>query len=393
MRSDTQRGATTALSLSTTSFAIAFACWGLVAALAPLFKEMYGLTDTEKSILIAIPVLLGSVGRIPIGMLADRFGGRIVLTAVLASSAVAAFALSLASSYQQMLWVGFALGIAGTSFSVGVAFTSRWFPPERQGFALGVFGAGNIGQSVAIFFAPVLSGKYGWQTTYQVFAAITAVWTVAFFFVARDAPGKPPAKTMRQVFEPMKSGMAWLLSLFYFVTFGCFVAMSVYLPSLLRELYGLSPADAGLRVAGYILLATAMRPVGGWLSDKIGAARILMFVFAAVMALAPIMAPINMLSFTIGALGIAAAIGLGNGAVFKLVPQYFPAQVGAVTGLVGAMGGLGGFFPPIYMGLIKDATGNYALGFFLLAHIAEVCLVFNYLLLVRQPAQREVATV
>jgi NNP family nitrate/nitrite transporter-like MFS transporter len=172
--------------------------------------------------------------------------------------------------------------------------------------------------------------------------------------------------------------LAWLLSLFYFVTFGGFVALSIGLPKMLQEIFHLTQEDAGMRVAGFVLVATLMRPFGGWLSDKIGGAKLLLFVFAGAALLALGMTLESMVPFTIGALGVAAVIGLGNGAVFKLVPQYFAKDTGTVTGLVGAMGGLGGFFPPLLLGVIKTETGSYALGFVLLAAFCLLCLALTY---------------
>ena len=169
--------------------------------------------------------------------------------------------------------------------------------------------------------------------------------------------------------------MSWVLSFFYFMTFGAFVAMSIYLPTFLTEMFRLTPQDAGFRTAGFVLLATAVRPVGGWLSDKAGGLRVLLWIFPIVMAMAMLLTFQTMAPFTIGALGMAAAIGLGNGAVFKLVPQYFPDSVGAVTGLVGAMGGLGGFFPPLELGIIRQQTGSFLWGFVLLAFVALICLI------------------
>ncbi|HXG83951.1 MAG TPA: MFS transporter [Pyrinomonadaceae bacterium] len=175
-----------------------------------------------------------------------------------------------------------------------------------------------------------------------------------------------------------RSKTAWILSLFYFLTFGGFVALALYLPTFLREIFSLSATDAGARTAGFVVLATVMRPVGGILADKIGGARVLMFVFAAIAALSLLLSFTTITLFTIGALGCAAALGLGNGAVFKLVPQYFPNEIATVTGLVGAFGGLGGFFPPLELGFVKDATGSYTIGFVLLSLFALVCLTVNY---------------
>ncbi|HEX8198118.1 MAG TPA: MFS transporter [Pyrinomonadaceae bacterium] len=389
MSNDTFRpGAARALFLSSTAFAVSFAIWGLISALAPKFTEIYGLSATEKSILIAIPVLLGSIGRLPAGMLADRFGGRNVFTALLLFSAIPAILVGFSTSYTQLILLGLFLGLAGTTFSVGVGFTSKWFPPEKQGFALGVYGMGNIGQSIAVFGAPVLTAWLGaWQPVFYIFAAISLVWGVVFYLFARDAAVSAKPKTLAENLSVLKgSKIAWVLSLFYFLTFGGFVAFAIYLPTLLRDLYQLTPTDAGARTAGFVLLATLMRPLGGVLADKIGGARVLLFVFAAIAAFSLLLGLPSIAAFTVGALGGAAALGLGNGAVFKLVPEYFPKETGTVTGLVGAFGGLGGFFPPLVLGVVKDSTGSYTLGFIFLTTFAVMCMAINYLVFFRGTA-------
>lgn len=384
--SETNRpGSGRALFLSTTAFGVSFAVWGLIAALAPVFTDLYKLSATQKSVMIAVPVLLGSVGRLFSGMLADRFGGRKVFAALLAFSAIPAVAIGLSTSYTQLIIFGLLLGVAGTTFPVGVGFTSRWFPPEKQGTALGVYGMGNIGQSVAVFFAPVLAIWLGdWRTVFFVFAAITLLWGAIFYsFAENDALTARP-RSLNESLQPLKSSStAWILSLFYFLTFGGFVALALYMPTLLREIFALTPTDAGARTAGFVVLATLMRPVGGNLADKAGGARVLVVVFVAIAVLSLLLSFDSIVPFTIGALGCAAALGLGNGAVFKLVPQYFPKETGTVTGLVGAFGGLGGFFPPIELGLFKDAVGTYTPGFVLLSAFSLTCLAVNYLKFLR----------
>ena len=340
----------------------------------PVLKKQFHLAPVQVSIAMAIPVLLGSLGRIPLGLLTDRLGGRKVFTATMIFSVGAALLMGTVETYSQLLLFGLFTGIALASFSVGVGFVSGWYPAERQGFALGVYGAGNIGQSLAAFGAPLLFAQLGFRNTFWTFAALLALWCLIFAIFAKDAPRGAPRKSFRQMVQPLSEKMSWVLSVFYFLTFGGFVAMSIYLPMFLTELFKLSPQDAGLRTAGFVLLATAMRPVGGWLSDKVGGLTVLLWIFPFVTAMALLLTAQVMVPFTIGALGMAAAIGLGNGAVFKLVPQYFPQSVGAVTGLVGAMGGLGGFFPPLALGLIRQQTGSFFWGFGLLALFALLCL-------------------
>ncbi len=377
----------TALALSTVAFAISFAVWGMISPLAKTFQTTLHLSEQQVWLLIAVPVILGSIIRLPMGMLTDRFGGRIVFGLLLMFIAIPAYMLSLAHTYQQLLLWGLLLGMAGTSFSVGVGFTSKWFPAEKQGLALGIYGAGNIGQSLALFGVPLLTALLGgWQMTYKVFAAIALIYGIIFLLFARNAPVQTQPKSFGAMLQLLtKQPLAWLLSLFYFVTFGGFVALSIGLPKLLQEIFHLPREDAGLRVAGFVLVATIMRPLGGALSDKIGGAKLLTVVFAGTGILALGMTFSGIVPFTIGALGVAAFIGLGNGAVFKLVPQYFAKDTGTVTGLVGAMGGLGGFFPPLLLGVIKTQTGSYALGFILLSVFCAICLALNYMVLLKPP--------
>ena len=361
------------LALATISFAVCFAAWGLIGAFAPRFREAFHLTATETAFLVAVPVLLGALLRIATGMLADRFGGRIVFAALMLIVAIPAFAVPAASSYQRLLGVAFFLGIAGSSFAVGVGFVSRWFPPAEQGGALGVYGLGNIGQSAAVFLGPVLAVAIGWQNIFRGMSVLLAVWGLAFFALARNAPKAARPTGVGEMLRILaRERLSWVLSLFYFQTFGGFVAFSIYLPALLKDQFGLKPADAGFRTAGFVVLATLARPLGGWLADRIGGARVLHFVFLGIVPFALLLAWPAMLPFTVGALGCAFLLGIGNGAVFKLVPQYFPKEVGTVTGLVGAMGGLGGFFPPLLLGFFRDHLHTAWPGFVLLAALSFI---------------------
>jgi MFS transporter, NNP family, nitrate/nitrite transporter len=374
MNPNPDRSRTLQLILGTGAFALCFAVFGSVSAMMPVLKKQFHLAPVQTSIAMAIPVLLGSLGRIPLGLLTDRLGGRKVFTGTMIASVIAALLMGQVKTYPQLLLFGFFTGIALASFSVGVAFVSGWYPPEKQGGALGVYGAGNVGQSLAAFGAPLLFAQLGFRNTFWTFAALLALWCLVFALFAKDAPRTATPKSFKQMAQPLTQKMSWVLSFFYFLTFGGFVAMSIYLPMFLTELFKLTPQDAGLRTAGFVLLATAMRPIGGWLSDKAGGLTILLWIFPFVTAMALLLTAQAMVPFTIGALGMAATIGLGNGAVFKLVPQYFPQSVGAVTGLVGAMGGLGGFFPPLALGVIRQQTGSFFWGFGLLALFALLCL-------------------
>lgn len=374
----TSTGNNLQLALATGAFAICFAVFGSVSAMMPILKKTLALDPVEVSVALAIPVLLGSLGRIPLGLLTDRYGGRLIFSVVMACSVVPAFLMGFVSQYWQLVACGFFIGIALAGFSVGVGLVSGWFPPNRQGFALGVYGAGNIGQSLAAFGSPVLAAALGFRWGFWTFGVLLLLWLAVFRLKAEDAPRRAPAKSFGEVLQPLKDSKSWMLSLYYFLTFGGFVAMAIYLPIFLTDIFKLTPGDAGARTAGFVLLATLLRPVGGMLADKIGGRRILLWVFPATALMAIFLACPMMTTFTIGALGMAAAIGLGNGAVFKLVPEYFPQSVGAVTGLVGAAGGLGGFFPPLVLGAIRQATGTFTYGFVLLGVFALICLAVAY---------------
>ena len=375
------------LGYATFSMALGFAAWGLISAFAPAFRGQFGLSAQETAFLVAVPVLLGSLARLPMGLLTDRFGGRVMFAVLFAFVAVAAAIVPRASSYQQLLVCGFFLGVAGSVFAIGAGFSSRWFPPERQGTALGIYGLGNMGHSAAVFLGPVIAARVGQPRVFYVVAALSAIWAALVFLLARNAPVTVRPQSFGAMVRVLATErMSWVLSAFYFLTFGGFVAFSVYLPTLLRDQFGLSPADAGFRTAGFVVLATLLRPAGGALSDQIGGARVLSGVFAGIVPFALLLMWPSMLPFTVGALGCAALLGVGNGAVFKLVPELFPTSVATVTGLVGAIGGLGGFFPPLLLGFFRDRVGTVQPGFGLLALTAAGLWMLNARMLL--PRQR-----
>ena len=360
------------------SFAICFAAWGLISAFAPAFRKELGLTAQSTALLVAVPVILGSLARLPMGMLTDRFGGRLIFTVLFILVAAAAAIVPLAHDYRTLVAYAFFIGLAGSSFSVGVGFVSRWFGPEKQGAALGVYGLGNMGHSAAVFLGPLIGAAYGRNVVFYGVASISLVWAFVFFALARNAPVTRKPATVGDMLKVLATEkLSWALSAFYFLTFGGFVAFSIYLPTLLRDQFGLTMADAGFRTAGFVILATLLRPVGGVLSDNIGGARVLFGVFLGIVPFALLLMWPSILPFTVGALGCAALLGLGNGAVFKLVPQFFPGNTATVTGLVGAMGGLGGFFPPLVLGFFRDRLGNVWPGFALLALVSAGMWALN----------------
>jgi NNP family nitrate/nitrite transporter-like MFS transporter len=353
------------LALGTVAFGLCFSAWGLIAPLAKKFQDNLDLSSTRTAVLIAIPVVLGSLLRIPLGVLTDRFGGRKVFAATLAASAVPAVLLGYAHSYWALVGVGFLLGLSGASFAVGIAFVSGWYGAARQGFALGVYGVGNIGTAVAAFTAPGIYTHWGQDVLGWIYGAVLVGGAWLMLVAARDAPRKAPRAHYLAV---VRAGWRlYRLAFFYFITFGGFVAMAIFLPKLLKDWFGYSLVDAGLRAAGFTIAATLARPVGGWLADRFGAYPVLVLAFAGIAVDAAVLATMahapQIVTVTIACLTLACCLGAGNGAVFKLVPTEFPHDAGAAAGIVGAAGGLGGFFPPLFMGVIKDATGHYTWGF------------------------------
>ena len=385
------------LALATVAFTICFYAWSLLGPLGPDLQDALDLSDFETSAMVAVPVLLGSLMRIPLGWLTDRHGGRKVFAALMAYTPVPLIALAIwHDSLTAVLTFGLMLGFAGASFAVGVPFVNGWYPPQRRGFALGVYGMGMGGTVLAGLTAPRIVDHWGLAAPFWVATGLMVAMCAVFIAFAHNAPTSEQPSPRPGIFAALSvfrtSGRAWALTLFYFLAFGGFVAMFLYLPKLLTGVHDLTKSDAGARAAGFALLAVIGRPLGGWLADRIGAARVLLVSFVGVAVLALVLAAAykSMVPLTIACLTMAVALGLGTGAVFKLVADWFPDRVGSVTGVVGAAGGLGGFFPPLVMGVVKTATGGYALGFVLMAMVALACLLV--LAAIRAPEQATAAT-
>ena len=374
-------GATRALVLATLALAVNFWAWNLLAPLAPTYRELLALSPFQVSLLVSVPALIGACARIPIGALTDRYGGRVMFTVVTAATIVPVLFLSMVEAYPALLAGGLVLGLGGASFAVGIPFVNAWVPPERRGLALGIYGAGNGGTAVSGFLSPSLAERFGIPTPFLVVGVALAAVAVIFALFGRDAPGRAPStQSMAARFVgAVKLPIARDLALLYAVTFGGFVAFGAYLPTFLTVAYDRPVADAAARAAGFILLATATRPVGGWLADRYGGAGVLLWALVAIGVGAIITAfEPDLPAATFGFLSLAAALGIGNGAVFALVGRRAPAaQVGSVTGLVGAAGGLGGFMPPIVMGLVYDATESYAIGLMLLSNVAFAGAIYT----------------
>ncbi|HVV29968.1 MAG TPA: MFS transporter [Mycobacteriales bacterium] len=372
------------LALATLGFALNFWAWALLSPLAPLLKDLLRLTAFQQALVVAVPVVVGSLGRIPVGALTDRYGGRVMFPVISAVTIVPVLFLGLVghSSLVALLVGGFVLGVAGTAFAVGVPFVSAWFPPQRRGLAIGVFGAGMGGTAISALTTVNLTKAWSMPAPFVVTAVVLAVYAAVAAVLLRDAPGRTTADggLGRRLLAVARLPVTWQASALYAVTFGGYVAFSVYLPAYLKTAYGLAQADASNRMAGFVLLAVLMRPVGGWASDRVGPVRVLGWVLAVVAAGASLQAftPPLMPWGTIAFLAMAAALGAGSGAVFALVALLAPAaQVGSVTGVVGAAGGLGGFVPPLVMGALYGAFSSYALGLAALALVAAVALLFT----------------
>lgn len=370
------------LVMATVGFALNFWAWALLSPLGPRFKDSLGLSSFQQALLVAVPVVVGSVGRIPVGALTDRFGGRIMFPVISLITIVPVLYLGFFGhdSLAALLVGGFFLGIAGTSFAVGVPFVNAWFPPERRGLAIGVFGAGMGGTAISALTTVKLVKAHGIQSPFVITAIALGVYGVVAALVLRDAPGRvvPTEPLTRRLAAVLRLPVTWQASALYAVAFGGYVAFSVYLPTYLKTAYSLTPADAANRMAGFVLLAVVMRPVGGWLSDRLHPTTVLLGCFAVVVvgALAQSatldLRPLGTIAF----LAMAAALGAASGATFALVALLSPAnKVGAVTGVVGAAGGLGGFVPPLVMGSIYGRNGDYGLGLVLLALVAGGALV------------------
>ena len=394
-----------ALWMSTIAFTVCFAVWTIFAIIGIQIKQQLGLNETQFGLLVGTPILTGSVVRIFLGIWTDQIGGRRVYTVVMLAAAVATFLLTYAHTYTQFLIAALGVGIAGGSFAVGIAYVSRWFPPERQGTALGIFGAGNVGAAVTKFCAPFVLVAYGWQVTAQVWAAAIALMAVVFWFttkedpieMARRAKGERPRSAWLEL-EPLKNLQVWRFSLYYFFAFGAFVALSLWLPRYLIGVYKLDIETAGMLAAAYSIPASLFRAYGGHLADKYGARRIMYWMFGVSVLITFVLAyppteyviqgmrgPIHfhmgtgVVTFVSLIFVLGFFMSLGKAAVYKHIPVYYPNNVGAVGGLVGMIGGLGGFVLPIAFGVLNDLTGIWTSCFMLLFLIATGSLIWMHL--------------
>ena len=380
---DAATGASRVLTLSTVAFTLMFAVWLMFGVLGIPIRDEFGLTDVQFSWISALAILNGSIWRLPAGILTDRIGGRKVFAGMLALTAIPAYLVSTATDYRALLVYAFLVGFAGNSFSVGIAWVSAWFPRGRQGLALGVFGAGNVGASATKFIGPALITAVpaagflggvipgGWRFVPMLYAALLVAMAAILWFRAPAIdrmPGKD--RSLRSMLRPLGELRVWRFSLYYVVTFGAYVALAAWLPKYYVDVYGQSLAHGALLTAIFIFPASLLRPVGGWLSDRFGARRVMYTTFTVMLVASGfLMMPYGFIVlrmndgttrnvmpwsvgvglFTLLVFVIGCAMGVGKAAVYKHIPEYFPKDVGAVGGLVGSLGALGGFFlPPLF---------------------------------------------
>ncbi len=413
----TPPGARRVLWLSTVAFTLMFAAWLMFGILGvPIQKEL-GLTDPQLAWISAVAVLNGSLWRLPAGMLTDRYGGRRVMTVLLLATAVPAWFVAHAESYGAILALAFLVGFAGNSFSAGIAWNAAWQPREHQGFALGLFGAGNVGASVTKFIGPPLiagtagaaylggSVGGGWRLVPVIYAGLLLVMAVVLW-VGTPAADRMPGRsaTLAAQLAPLRQLRVWRFSLYYVAFFGAYVALAAWLPKYYVDNFGVSLTVAGLLTALYIFPASLLRPVGGWFSDRWGARRVMYWVFAVMLgASALLMMPnghlvidhadgratshlgyaLGIVPFTVLLVVLGSAMGVGKAAVYKHIPEYFPENVGSVGGLVGMLGGLGGFFLPPLFAYTKAWSGFPTSTFFVLFLLIAVCAMWMHWTVVR----------
>ncbi|NOQ76899.1 MAG: MFS transporter [Methylococcaceae bacterium] len=396
---------TKSLAVSTVAFTVCFAVWTIFSIIGIKIKQNLGLNDSQFGLLVATPILTGSLSRIFLGIWTDQFGGRIVFFCLMLTTSIAVWLLSTVSTYEMYLVAALGVGLAGGSFAVGIAYVSRWYDSDHQGTALGVFGMGNVGAAVTNFGAPFLLVAYGWENVAKIYAVILFVMAFIFWFMteedpatkARKARGEKVKPALMQM-EPLRHARVWRFATYYFFVFGAYVALALWLPRYYMGVYGLEIQTAGMLAAAYALPGSVFRALGGWMSDKIGARKVMYFTFIGCLiclfflsypatdyTVHGIKGPIHftiaigLVPFVMLTICLGFCMSLGKAAVFKHIPVYYPGHVGSVGGLVGLIGGLGGFILPICFGLMNDFIGVWTSCFMLLFVIVGISLTWMHI--------------
>lgn len=381
-----------ALGLSTFAFTVCFAVWTIFSIIGIQLKQELGLSDTQFGLLVATPVLTGSISRLFLGVWTEQFGGRILFPLQMLITAVAVWTMTMATTYEMFLLVALGLGLAGGSFIIGVAYVTHWFNKDQQGTALGIFGVGNVGAAVTNFAAPFLVVAVGWEGTAKVYAVVLAITAVLFYVlskpdpeITRRAASGEKAVPFAEQMAPLKNMQVWRFSIYYFFVFGAFVALASFFPRYYVGAYGLELTTAGVLAGLYSLPGSVFRALGGWMSDKWGARAVIYATFVVSLVVLFFMSypsssfaiigikdtlefnvTISLSVFVALSIILGFVMSLGKAAVFKHIAYYYPKNVGAVGGLVGMIGGLGGFVLPIAFGVLLDLTGIWTAPFMLL---------------------------
>jgi NNP family nitrate/nitrite transporter-like MFS transporter len=374
-------------------FDLSFMLWVLLGALGIFIAESVHLTPAQKGLVVAIPLLSGSLTRVVVGLLSDRIGSKRVGVALLALLYLPLTAgWLLPGSLPMLVGVGLLLGTAGASFAVALPLASRWYPPQRQGLAMGVAAAGNSGTVLTNLLAPRLATIVGWQQVLGLSMIPLTLVLVTFALLARERPrsaGSPAQASLRQMLAVLAHRDMWWFCLFYSVTFGGYVGLSSFLPLLLRDQYGLATLNAGYATALVAFVGSASRPLGGYVADRVGGIRVLTAALAGVACVYAMAGRLPQAPVMVGTLLVGMfCLGMGNGATFQLVPQRFRDEIGTATGIIGAVGGLGGFLLPMLLGIMKQSTGSFAPAFLMLAAIAGGAAAWLQILSLREQGWR-----
>ncbi|HBC56053.1 MAG TPA: MFS transporter [Gammaproteobacteria bacterium] len=403
----------TVLGMNTVAFAANFAVWTMFSIIGIRIKQDLGLNDTQFGILVATPILTGSLTRLPLGILTDRFGGRIVFFIQMLLVAIPTYGLAFATDYWHFLVIGLFVGLAGGSFAIGIAYTSAWFDKNRQGTAMGIFGAGNAGAAITNLVAPTIVVAYGWQMVPKVYSMTMLVMAVIFWFLTFDDPQHEARKksgqhvSLKDQLKPLKEVRVWRFGLYYYFVFGGFVALALWLPKYYVGEYHLDLKTASFITMCFTLPSGVIRALGGWLSDKYGARTINWAVFwVSLVCLFFISYPrttmvihgiegdvdfgiaVGLWPFTILVFLLGIAQGIGKASVYRIIHDYYPDNMGSVGGMVGVIGGLGGFSLPIVFGVASDLIGVRSSCFMVLFALVATCMVLMHIAIKRMEANR-----